>query len=323
MRSIRVGDFLTIGENQNIFYQITSMGNGNISILPTNRNTPITYPLIFDENRDLWTFPSTIIHFISREEYNELMSGPNGLANFPPEILSMILLDLPISKIAFFCIVNFQINEKVCSNDSFWKNKYIREYGEIQRPVTNWRTLFKNRYLFAEKTIPLLNKLSSAYKPLTGFDKEDNVDIYSDYNFYEELGALPKGPRMFYLTQEFLNNARLLVSKEIPFDLVIIKQDSSSFPREPQSAWFNKMEDSIEENHLPNLSSRPYIKVIESSEEVIISVVEKGSPITLDDIIFATRATIEYPEPIDRYYKYEINGNILKLMVLFNLEIYG
>ena len=41
---------------------------------------------------------------------------------------------------------------------------------------------------------------------------------------------------------------------------------------------------------LPNLSSRPYIHVIQPFMKVIIDAKDKGSPITIDDILFASRA---------------------------------
>lgn len=56
------------------------------------------------------------------------------------------------------------------------------------------------------------------------------------------------------------------------------------------SKWFKNLKPRIKPNILLPLNSRPYIHVIEPFMRVEIDAIEKGSPITIDDILFATRA---------------------------------
>ena len=53
---------------------------------------------------------------------------------------------------------------------------------------------------------------------------------------------------------------------------------------------------------LPTLSTRPYIHVIDPFMKVIIDAKEKGSPLTIDDILFATRAlALDASRDYDRF----------------------
>ena len=59
---------------------------------------------------------------------------------------------------------------------------------------------------------------------------------------------------------------------------------------------------SIVNSSFPDLSSRPYIHVIDPFMKVIIDAKEKGSLLTIDDILFATRAlSLDATRSYDRF----------------------
>jgi len=87
--------------------------------------------------------------------------------------------------------------------------------------------------------------------------------------------------------------------------------------RMPDEDWYNK-HNFNPYNHgqgLPTLDSRPYIDVIDRYMKVHVSKQKKGSPITLDDILFATRALCaDGTRVIDEYKILSDNNSTLVLV---------
>jgi hypothetical protein len=94
---------------------------------------------------------------------------------------------------------------------------------------------------------------------------------------------------------------------EIEYDTVKIMFEGRArdyWFRMPDEDWYNK-HNFNPYNHgqgLPTLNTKPYIMVINRYMEVHISKKQKGSPITLDDILFASRGLcMDHSRVIDEY----------------------
>jgi hypothetical protein len=86
---------------------------------------------------------------------------------------------------------------------------------------------------------------------------------------------------------------------ELHFENVIIKFFEDTWRGKPSmigGGWFNKVDPakkSLIEGHcgyLPFLNTRKYIKIIDPFMKVEISSKKKGAPITIEDVLFASRA---------------------------------
>ena len=107
---------------------------------------------------------------------------------------------------------------------------------------------------------------------------------------------------------------------EIEYDTVKIMFEGRSrdyWFRMPDEDWYNK-HNFNPYNHwqgLSTLDTRPYISVINRYMEVHISKQKKGSPITLDDILFASRALcMDHSRVIDEYKILSDNNSTLILV---------
>lgn len=145
----------------------------------------------------------------------------------------------------------------------------------------------------------LLNTLGRMYH--TGFGLNDDsryLELYIDkYNgdlceFIEQYADdEDEDEGMAYFHDYILKRLTTMI---IPFSIVIIKYQRDAWYSKPDE-WYNKKsiwwkDDKFQNRLLPFLNTRPYITVVEHAMQVSISVEKKGSSITIDDILFATRA---------------------------------
>lgn len=87
---------------------------------------------------------------------------------------------------------------------------------------------------------------------------------------------------------------KMVANKYIHFKTVIIKYESADvWAVKPRFEWYNlsQCEDNMNsEAYLPLLNTRPWIKIDDPFMQVSISAEIKGSPLTIDDILFAARS---------------------------------
>lgn len=97
---------------------------------------------------------------------------------------------------------------------------------------------------------------------------------------------------------------------------VIIKYQKNTWYQKPKENWFNHQSRwfDLSLNRLPYLKSRSYIKVIDPYMKVKVSAKKKGSPLTIEDILFATRALMsDETRTIDSYKVLKQDDTILVL----------
>ncbi len=130
--------------------------------------------------------------------------------------------------------------------------------------------------------IKLLTKLGKTYHSYFGFECCDGK-IYKIYN-NEESGE--------YDYDTIIKESNMCVE----YQTVIVKfngETSKFWNHKPERYWYNepsKLFRKTKSSRLPFLNTRNYIKVTDPYMSVQISSKDKGSPITIDDILFATRA---------------------------------
>lgn len=104
----------------------------------------------------------------------------------------------------------------------------------------------------------------------------------------------------------------------VPYKSIIIKYQSSEQWKTLPEFWYNRTSEwwakapvDVQKYILPFLNSRSYITVFQSFMEVHLSAEQKGSMLTIDDILFATRALlIDDCRVIDGGYKLiSVSGN--------------
>lgn len=143
----------------------------------------------------------------------------------------------------------------------------------------------------------LLSTLGRMYH--TGFGLRDNdrhLELYKDdYNtdlceFIKEY-ADDEDYEIAYFHDYMLMKLTTMI---IPFSTVIIKYQRDTWYSKPDE-WYNRKsnwwkDDKFQDRLLPFLNTKPYINVVKHVMEVEISAEKKGAAITIDDILFATRA---------------------------------
>lgn len=69
----------------------------------------------------------------------------NYFTYLPDETILQTALDLPLNNILNFCLTNDRFNRIICNDNFFWKNKFIKDYGNIETEnITNWKLLYLN-----------------------------------------------------------------------------------------------------------------------------------------------------------------------------------
>lgn len=136
-----------------------------------------------------------------------------------------------------------------------------------------------------------LNKLGPIYHTYFGFmPDEDNENIITHISYDEEDDV-----EIVYKLNDVIQESLTTV----PYETVVITyNDSSYWRRKPSYEWYNSPSKWWKEGEylkylskykLPYLNTRPYICVNIPYEKITISASDKGSVITIDDILFATR----------------------------------
>src|SRR5579871_2013171 len=62
----------------------------------------------------------------------------------PNEGILNIALFLPIHNITVLCVTSNRFNNVVCSNEYFWKQKFINDYHFVPNNIVSWKELYKN-----------------------------------------------------------------------------------------------------------------------------------------------------------------------------------
>lgn len=73
--------------------------------------------------------------------YNEI-ALTNYFNYLPDETIIKIALDLPINHITHLCITNRRFGEIICNDNYFWKNKFKRDYGDVNFEPDSWKLLY-------------------------------------------------------------------------------------------------------------------------------------------------------------------------------------
>lgn len=129
------------------------------------------------------------------------------------------------------------------------------------------------------ETVKLLTKLGKTYHSYFGFQSYDGK-IYKRYN-NEESGELD------------YNKTIKESQMSVKYKTVIVKfngKESKFWYSKPKSQWYNEPITYFKKPGLPFLNTKNYIEVTDPYMCVTISSKKKGSHITIDDILFATRA---------------------------------
>jgi len=75
------------------------------------------------------------LEFISAEEVDLLSS-------LSPELIMIIGMELPLSDLVKFCRASQRFNSILCSDNYFWKRRYLKDFGEFKLPVTDWKNAY-------------------------------------------------------------------------------------------------------------------------------------------------------------------------------------
>jgi len=168
------------------------------------------------------------------------------------------------------------------------------------------------RFIDQKATLEILNRLGPLYHTYFGFrpsvESDDYAEHYSsepdDINWYQDncgnVQAKESGEALIHC---FIDDMFQLANNNVvSFTKVIIKYQEDTWYSKEKSDWFNKPSDwwshlkkdsYLRPYILPYLKSRSYIKVVKPLMEVKISSRKKGAGITIDDILFATRALMK------------------------------
>ncbi len=165
--------------------------------------------------------------------------------------------------------------------------------------------------MFLIEDLYILNQLGKMYHEEFEIHKNYKLIILDeiDAKWYEDYGARVKKDNkdtfVIYTTEEFVHNVQPLLTRPVPFDNVILMEDGIDFV-DPQ-----------DQEKFPNselIKSRPYIKIDKELNAVILSIDEKGSDLTIDDILFGSKGLMfeEYRD----IYSYTIKSSNENTLVL-------
>ena len=175
----------------------------------------------------------------------------------------------------------------------------------------------KSRAVAAKKSpafdLDTLNFLGALYHSYFGLHPEKHGGIEIEDTKEETLESLRKnkkkygwnmynndGTRVIDVSDTWdttvlpYSRAIKLAATTVPFATVTLKfREKDYWPRawynEP-SKWWKDYTPHLKPYVLPYLNTRKYIHVDNKAKKVVVSAEKKGSPLTLDDILFATRA---------------------------------
>lgn len=153
--------------------------------------------------------------------------------------------------------------------------------------------------LTTEYTVFLLTTLGKMYHTGFGFNMDYQLEISKD-EYDEKLCDFIKKyadeddeetELAYFPDYKIIDLAKMT----IPFRTVILKYRKDNWYRKGMTVWCNEKstwwnDKKFDERLLPFLNTKPYITVDDPYMHVTISAEKKGSTITIDDVLFATRA---------------------------------
>ncbi len=162
----------------------------------------------------------------------------------------------------------------------------------------------------AKQTIKLLNLLGRCYSASGEFDENNIVKVDPDDDFLMDILNTEYTKKHYVLKpNDYISFKRWVLeqesNKEIVYDTVVLRLPNDYWSEgkphllaSPKKIyeWYNDISEIRN-----NISSRPYIKINIKYEKITISSKEKGSPITIEDVLFATRGMCldEYRSVVD------------------------
>lgn len=218
----------------------------------------------------------------------------------PPELTTHMFSSLSIDDLISLYQVNQQWQNILNSTIVLQKLSHISNLS-----IVNTFFIFVKEYKEYFKTFFFtLNEISRHYHAGRGFDNNGT----GDYNLDSVIASAEFGATIYDKNDKMLNLKQLKNRKTkkvnftvyydnnflktkvkmiVPYRTVVLKLGGKWYIK-PKEEWYNNCEEY--ENNLPNLNTRKFIVVNNPFEQVTISEDLKGSPLTIDDILFATRA---------------------------------
>ena len=233
----------------------------------------------------------------------------------PEELINIILSDISINDLITLYNTNYRF-QQVLNNKSLLI-KLTNKFGLKQ--VNNFMELL-NKYM--KKILRTLNFLSPLYLARTGFCPDTKFYYKNNMNHNKRIQqAIKHGDKVYdnddniisdvckqllikkwYIIQycaDKLYNTSLMI---IPYKKVtIIHSLTNIIDKYKHGEWYNGK--TGQKNTLPNVNNKKYIKINEPSKTVDISADIKGSSLTINDLLFATRALMYGSHLTIRRYK--------------------
>ena len=132
-RQVNVGDYTRI---------ITKYGYGDYKIIDTEYSSNSIlmelvssghkYELKYNTKTNQYEFYTQLNHrivFMSPEVYNRTKIYDEIVVKLAPEIVTQIFYDLSYNDIKHVCDVNSTVNDYICQQSAFWKEKIIYDFG--------------------------------------------------------------------------------------------------------------------------------------------------------------------------------------------------
>lgn len=134
----------------------------------------------------------------------------------------------------------------------------------------------------------------------------NSVELFDEYLNKKSIKQIV--PNELYVFEFENGHLEMLARESLYFEKVIIKKEQDiSYDSEP---WYY----SPTESPIPSINTRNYIKVVKDFELVEIDSNIKGSKITFDDILFASRCfMIDGYRVVDKYKILSLTDSVLEL----------
>lgn len=106
----------------------------------------------------------------------------NQFNNLPNEIVLKLVLDVPINNIINLCLTDQRFNDAICNNNFFWKQKFIKDFGDVDFNISDWKLLYmtangNNVWIFGISNIPeLIPNINGRNICSSGIDKDSNFN---------------------------------------------------------------------------------------------------------------------------------------------------
>ena len=185
--------------------------------------------------------------------------------------------------------------------------------GDRQLVDTSHRRTRKGfpRQYMIDVDLYILNRLGEIYHGLyeihVGY--QNDTENETEAKWYQDYGADVQGDEdEFYIdvNEEFIQNIQPLLNQPIPFQTVVLMLDDVIEFIDPR-----------DQERFPNaelIQSRPYIEVDMDNNTVILWAKEKGSDLTIEDILFGSKGLmVDVYRTIDGYKIKSMDENMLVL----------